>query len=79
MMQNLSNFQKHMWLPFENEIFQMMPNLAEILHVSLCTHLPPRKEVTLTLVNKWPRKSPNVPTASSVLGPFSFLIYQMNE
>jgi len=64
MMQNLTHFQQHMWLPFENEIFQMMPNLAEIFHVSVCTHLPLKKEVSSSLVNRWPRKGPNVPTAS---------------
>ena len=42
-MLNLAHFQQDMRLPFENEIFQMMSDLAEILHASVCTHLPPSK------------------------------------
>ena len=44
--------------------FFFFHKLVEILHDSVCTHFPLRKEVSSTLVNKWRRKSPNVPTAS---------------
>ena len=60
----MERFQPHMRLPFENEIFQTLYDLAEILQGNVCTHLPLRKQVSTTLVNKWQRKNPNVPTAS---------------
>jgi len=62
-MQNLAHFQQYMGLPFENDTFQIMPNLAENLDVSLCTHLL-QKNVLSIFDNKWPRNCPNVPTAS---------------
>ena len=50
--------------------FFLLSKLVEILHAIVNTSLPPSKTVSPTLVNKWPRKSQNVPTACWVLGPF---------
>ena len=43
-MHTLAHFQHYVGLPFENEIFQMMSNVAEIC--------PTENKVSSTLVNK---------------------------